>query len=71
MGGVLRYKWEAYYDTNGRSTANISLSSESGGIESTAIQIEGIVRYFFESSVVEVHTSEKRLVLVHRWLFPV
>ena len=39
MGGVLQYKWEAYYDTNGRSTDSISLSSKRRGTESTAIRI--------------------------------
>ena len=31
MGGVLRYKWEAYCDTNGRSTDSISLTLEPRG----------------------------------------
>ena len=48
-GGVLlRYKSEAYCDTNGRSTDSISLSSERRGTESTAIQIGGVLRCFFE-----------------------
>ena len=41
VGGVLQHKWEAYCDTNGRSTDNISLSSEHRGTKSTAIQIGG------------------------------
>ena len=56
MGGVLQYKWEPYRDTNGRSTDSSSLSSEPRGAESTsiqnwrriAIQIGGVLRYFFE-----------------------
>ena len=39
MGDVLQHKWEAYCATNGRSNDSISLSSERGGTESTAIQI--------------------------------
>ena len=45
IGGVLQYKWEVYCDTNGRSTDNISLSSECRGTESTAIQIGGVLQY--------------------------
>ena len=53
-GGVLQCKWEAHCDTNGRSTDNISLSSERSGTKSTAIQIwrhiaiqiGGVLRYF-------------------------
>ena len=48
MGGVLRYKWEPYCDTNGRSTDNISLSLERRSTGSTAIQIGGVLQYFFE-----------------------
>ena len=48
MGGVLQYKWEAYCDTNGRSTDSISLSSERRGSESTAIQIGGVLQYKLE-----------------------
>ena len=42
MGGAWQCKWEAYCATNGRSTDNVSLSSERGGTESTAIQIGGL-----------------------------
>ena len=35
MGGVLRYKWEAYHDTHGRGTETSGL----GGTENTAIEI--------------------------------
>ena len=45
MGGVLQYKWEAYCDTNGRSTDSTSLSSECRGTKSTAIQIGGVLQY--------------------------
>ena len=45
MGGVLQCKWGAYCDTNGRSTDNISFSSERRGTESTAIQIGGVSQY--------------------------
>ena len=45
MGGVLQYKWEAYCDTNGRSTDNASLLLEPRGTKSTSIQIRGILRY--------------------------
>ena len=31
VGGVLQYKWEAYCDTNGRSTDSISLFFQSVG----------------------------------------
>ena len=48
MGGVLQYIWEAYCDTNGRSTDSISLSSERRGTKSTAIQIGGALQYKFE-----------------------
>ena len=43
MGGVLQYKWEAYCDTNGWSTDNISLSSECRGTKST-IQLGGVLQ---------------------------
>ena len=49
MGGVLRYKWEANCDTNGRSTESVSLSSELRGTESTAIQIGGVLQYKLEA----------------------
>ena len=47
---ALRYKWEAYCNTNGRCTAiqmgrstdSVSLSSERRGAESNAIQIGGV-----------------------------
>ena len=42
------YKWEAYCDTNGRSTDSISLSSERRGTKSTAIQIGGVLQYKWE-----------------------
>ena len=52
---ILRYKWEAYCDTNGRRTAingrstdSISLSSERRGTESTAVQIGGVLQYKWE-----------------------
>ena len=48
MGGVLQYKWEAYCDTNGRSTDSLSLSLEPRGTESTAIQVGGVLRYKWE-----------------------
>ena len=48
VGGVLQYKWEAYCGTNGRSTDNISLSSEHRGTESTAIQMGGVLQYKWE-----------------------
>ena len=48
MGGVLRYKWEAYCVTNRRSTDSISLSSERRGTESAAIQIGGVLQYKLE-----------------------
>ena len=48
MGGVLQYKWEVYCDTNGRSTDNISLSSERRGTKSTAVQIGGVLQYKWE-----------------------
>ena len=34
MEGVLQYKWEAYCDTNGRSTDSICISSGRRGTES-------------------------------------
>ena len=56
MGGVLRCKWEAYCDTNGRRTA-----VQMGGVlnyvpflraqwhrKRIAIQIGGVLQYFFE-----------------------
>ena len=49
MGGVLRYKWEAYCDTNGRSTDSISLSSKRRGTKSTAVQIGGVLQYKWEA----------------------
>ena len=48
MQGVLQYKWEAYCDTNGRSTDSISLYSERKGTKSTAIQIGGVLQYKLE-----------------------
>ena len=45
---VLRYKWEAYCNTNGRSTDSVSLSSERRGTGSTAIQIGGVLQYKLE-----------------------
>ena len=48
MGGVLQYKWEAYCDTNGRSTDNISLSLQPRGTKSIAIQIGGVLQYKWE-----------------------
>ena len=48
MGGLLQYKWEAYCDTNGRSTDSIPLSSERMGTKSTAIQIGGVLQYKLE-----------------------
>ena len=48
MGGVLQYKWEAYCDTNGRSTDSLSLSLEPRGTKSTAIQMGGVLRYEWE-----------------------
>ena len=47
MGGVLRYKWEAYCDTNGRSTDSISLSSKCRGIKT--VQIGGVLQYKLEA----------------------
>ena len=41
----MRYKWEVYRDTNGRSTDSTSLSSKRRGTKSTAIQIGGVLRY--------------------------
>ena len=48
MGGVLQYKWEAYCDTNGKSTDSVSLSSERIGTQSTAILIRGVLQYRLE-----------------------
>ena len=48
MGGISQYKWEAYCDTNGRSTDNISLSLEPRGTKSTAIQIGRVLQYKWE-----------------------
>ena len=48
MGGVLQYIWEAYYDTNGRSTDNFSFSLEPRGTKSTAMQIGGVLPYKWE-----------------------
>ena len=48
MGGVLQYKWEAYCDTNGRSTDSTSLSLEPRGTKGTAIQIGGVLQYKWE-----------------------
>ena len=45
MGGVLRYKWDAYRDADGRSTASISLSSKLRGTKSTAIQNGSAIQY--------------------------
>ena len=46
---VLQYKWEAYYDTKGRSPVSISLSSECRGTEkSTAIQIRDVLQHKLE-----------------------
>ena len=45
---VLRYKWEAHCDTNGRSTDNIPLASERRGTKSTAVQIGGVLQYKWE-----------------------
>ena len=47
MGGVLRCKWEAYRDANGRSIESIPVSSVLKSTESTAIagQIGGVVQY--------------------------
>ena len=45
---VLQYKWEAYCDTNGRSTDSISLSLGPRGTKSTAIQMGGVLRYKWE-----------------------
>ena len=42
---LLRYKWEAYRNTDGRSTDSISLSSEHRGTGCTAIQMGGILQY--------------------------
>ena len=41
-------KWEAYCDTNGRSTDSISLSLDPRGTKSTAIQIGGVLQYKWE-----------------------
>ena len=49
MGGVLQYKWEAYCDTNGRSTDSISLFSERRGTKSTAVQMGGVLQYKWEA----------------------
>ena len=46
---VLRYEWEAYCDTNGRSTESLSLSSERRGPKSTAIQNGGVLTYKLEA----------------------
>ena len=48
MGGVLQYKLEAYNDTNRSCTDSISLSSERGGTERTAIQTGGVLQYKLE-----------------------
>ena len=48
IGGVLQYKWEAYCDTNERSTDSISLSSERRGTKSTAVRIGGVLQYKWE-----------------------
>ena len=48
IGGILQYKWEAYCDTNGRSTDSVSLSSGRRGTESTAIEIGGVLQYKLE-----------------------
>ena len=47
-GGVLQYKWEAYCDTNGRSADDMTLSLESRGTKSNAIQNGGILQYKWE-----------------------
>ena len=38
MGGVLQYKWEAYCDTNRRSSESISLSLEPRGTNLKVLQ---------------------------------
>ena len=48
MRGVLQYKWEAYCDTNGRSTDSLSLSLEPRGTKSTAVQMGSVLRYKWE-----------------------
>ena len=53
---ALRYKWEAYCntnggaycDTNGGRTDSVSLSSERRGTKTTAIQIGGVLQYKLE-----------------------
>ena len=53
---VLRYKWEAYCDTNGRRTAIemggvlavFPFPQKRRGTKSTAIQIGGILQYKLE-----------------------
>ena len=68
--GVLQYKWDAYCDTNGRSTNSIFLSSERRDTESTAIQIGGVLQYrlavYFgtSSKVVVVGVSDILLSLL-------
>ena len=60
IGGVLQYKWEAHWDTNGGSADSISLSSEHRApkvLQYTnwrriAIQTGGVLRYFFDQVVV-------------------
>ena len=56
MRSVLRYKWEVYCDTNWRSTESVSLFRRAQGHRKhsdtnsscIAIQIGGVLRYFFE-----------------------
>ena len=44
MGGVLQYKWEAYCNTHGRSTANIPFPQSVWGTRSTATHIGGVLQ---------------------------
>ena len=47
MGGVSRYKWEAYCNTNGRSTEVFPFPESS--VAPTAIQIGGVLQYKLEA----------------------
>ena len=44
----MQYKWEAYCDTNGRSTENISFTQSVWGTKGAAIQIGGVLQYKLE-----------------------
>ena len=62
MGGVLQCNWEAYCDTHGRRTDNISFSLERRGTESTAVQIGGVMQYKSKCGLGFWHSSLKFLL---------